>query len=35
VHLYFHGKTYVNLYTSQVDLECMSNGQSNEVVLQI
>jgi len=33
--MYFHGKTYVNLHTSRVDLELVSNGNSNEVVLQI
>ena len=33
--MYCHGKTYVNLYTSEVDLELVSNGHSIEVVLQI
>ena len=30
---YFDSKIYVNLCTSRVDLELMSNGRSNEVVL--
>jgi len=30
---YFHSKTYVNLHTYQVDLELMSNGPSNKIVL--
>jgi hypothetical protein len=33
--MYSHGKTYVNLYTSPVDLELVSNGHSNKVVLQV
>jgi len=30
VRRYFHSKTYVNLSTSRVDLELMSNGHSND-----